>query len=162
MIRRPPRSTPLYSSAASDVYKRQPSDSLTLRQDAQPQRLQRPRPQQRGDRANAGVTELRCVSSRRGRGEARSPHVGDIHLGRNGLADGRQCLRRDTDCGHIEDRGHPKRSASCRSSRPRTWACASMSPGIKAGLQCRGCRHISASVRRSRAFISATRSSNFV
>eukprot|EP00826_Nyctotherus_ovalis_P030040 TRINITY_DN2384_c0_g5_i1.p3 TRINITY_DN2384_c0_g5~~TRINITY_DN2384_c0_g5_i1.p3 ORF type:complete len:123 (-),score=10.47 TRINITY_DN2384_c0_g5_i1:616-963(-) len=26
MIRRPPRSTPLYSSAASDVYKRQPSN----------------------------------------------------------------------------------------------------------------------------------------
>src|SRR5660398_256779 len=26
MIRRPPRSTPLYSSAASDVYKRQPRD----------------------------------------------------------------------------------------------------------------------------------------
>src|SRR5674476_1634052 len=28
MIRRPPRSTPLYSSAASDVYKRQPSDFI--------------------------------------------------------------------------------------------------------------------------------------
>src|SRR5660398_166765 len=27
MIRRPPRSTPLYSSAASDVYKRQPAPS---------------------------------------------------------------------------------------------------------------------------------------
>src|SRR5450759_2144084 len=33
MIRRPPRSTPLYSSAASDVYKRQPYQRLhdTLR-----------------------------------------------------------------------------------------------------------------------------------
>ena len=30
MIRRPPRSTPLYSSAASDVYKRQVSDDLAL------------------------------------------------------------------------------------------------------------------------------------
>src|SRR5674476_1704349 len=30
MIRRPPRSTPLYSSAASDVYKRQPRASGTL------------------------------------------------------------------------------------------------------------------------------------
>ena len=30
MIRRPPRSTPLYSSAASDVYKRQPSASAVL------------------------------------------------------------------------------------------------------------------------------------
>src|SRR5665647_2579836 len=29
MIRRPPRSTPLYSSAASDVYKRQPAESTT-------------------------------------------------------------------------------------------------------------------------------------
>src|SRR5660398_242642 len=29
MIRRPPRSTPLYSSAASDVYKRQLLDMLT-------------------------------------------------------------------------------------------------------------------------------------
>src|SRR5674476_1414565 len=29
MIRRPPRSTPLYSSAASDVYKRQNMDYLT-------------------------------------------------------------------------------------------------------------------------------------
>src|SRR5450759_5904386 len=29
MIRRPPRSTPLYSSAASDVYKRQPQYSFT-------------------------------------------------------------------------------------------------------------------------------------
>src|SRR5674476_90991 len=29
MIRRPPRSTPLYSSAASDVYKRQPEYLLT-------------------------------------------------------------------------------------------------------------------------------------
>ena len=28
MIRRPPRSTPLYSSAASDVYKRQPPDDV--------------------------------------------------------------------------------------------------------------------------------------
>eukprot|EP00826_Nyctotherus_ovalis_P001078 TRINITY_DN10126_c0_g1_i15.p1 TRINITY_DN10126_c0_g1~~TRINITY_DN10126_c0_g1_i15.p1 ORF type:complete len:105 (-),score=12.51 TRINITY_DN10126_c0_g1_i15:53-346(-) len=28
MIRRPPRSTPLYSSAASDVYKRQPTFNL--------------------------------------------------------------------------------------------------------------------------------------
>ena len=31
MIRRPPRSTPLYSSAASDVYKRQMIYSLRLR-----------------------------------------------------------------------------------------------------------------------------------
>ena len=30
MIRRPPRSTPLYSSAASDVYKRQVAESLPL------------------------------------------------------------------------------------------------------------------------------------
>ena len=30
MIRRPPRSTPLYSSAASDVYKRQPSGIYDL------------------------------------------------------------------------------------------------------------------------------------
>ena len=30
MIRRPPRSTPLYSSAASDVYKRQHLDSTSL------------------------------------------------------------------------------------------------------------------------------------
>src|SRR5660397_116139 len=30
MIRRPPRSTPLYSSAASDVYKRQSLNNLTL------------------------------------------------------------------------------------------------------------------------------------
>src|SRR5660397_168567 len=30
MIRRPPRSTPLYSSAASDVYKRQGEDVLTM------------------------------------------------------------------------------------------------------------------------------------
>ena len=30
MIRRPPRSTPLYSSAASDVYKRQPSGNVTV------------------------------------------------------------------------------------------------------------------------------------
>ena len=30
MIRRPPRSTPLYSSAASDVYKRQQSDNAQL------------------------------------------------------------------------------------------------------------------------------------
>ena len=29
MIRRPPRSTPLYSSAASDVYKRQPSFNIS-------------------------------------------------------------------------------------------------------------------------------------
>src|SRR5665647_3952796 len=32
MIRRPPRSTPLYSSAASDVYKRQRSGPSRLRQ----------------------------------------------------------------------------------------------------------------------------------
>src|SRR5660397_81339 len=31
MIRRPPRSTPLYSSAASDVYKRQPDYLLKVR-----------------------------------------------------------------------------------------------------------------------------------
>ena len=30
MIRRPPRSTPLYSSAASDVYKRQVHDNLDV------------------------------------------------------------------------------------------------------------------------------------
>src|SRR5660398_291085 len=30
MIRRPPRSTPLYSSAASDVYKRQVPDSVEV------------------------------------------------------------------------------------------------------------------------------------
>eukprot|EP00826_Nyctotherus_ovalis_P066696 TRINITY_DN988_c0_g1_i18.p1 TRINITY_DN988_c0_g1~~TRINITY_DN988_c0_g1_i18.p1 ORF type:complete len:103 (-),score=21.51 TRINITY_DN988_c0_g1_i18:22-306(-) len=30
MIRRPPRSTPLYSSAASDVYKRQDMDNTAL------------------------------------------------------------------------------------------------------------------------------------
>src|SRR5660397_169269 len=31
MIRRPPRSTPLYSSAASDVYKRQALDNMSSR-----------------------------------------------------------------------------------------------------------------------------------
>ena len=30
MIRRPPRSTPLYSSAASDVYKRQVQDAAVI------------------------------------------------------------------------------------------------------------------------------------
>src|SRR5450759_2310788 len=41
MIRRPPRSTPLYSSAASDVYKRQVQDrGLAARAEA-PVRLQR-------------------------------------------------------------------------------------------------------------------------
>src|SRR5660398_329805 len=34
MIRRPPRSTPLYSSAASDVYKRQTPESLLSDADA--------------------------------------------------------------------------------------------------------------------------------
>src|SRR5660397_192976 len=33
MIRRPPRSTPLYSSAASDVYKRQPETQIEIRTD---------------------------------------------------------------------------------------------------------------------------------
>ena len=31
MIRRPPRSTPLYSSAASDVYKRQPIPAMGVK-----------------------------------------------------------------------------------------------------------------------------------
>ena len=47
MIRRPPRSTPLYSSAASDVYKRQPQSS-TERPQA--------RPDNRKPDANIGCT----------------------------------------------------------------------------------------------------------
>src|SRR5674476_518359 len=42
MIRRPPRSTPLYSSAASDVYKRQQPRIEVKRRTVQPSRSQRP------------------------------------------------------------------------------------------------------------------------
>ena len=93
MIRRPPRSTPLYSSAASDVYKRQPLQSLTPWFHPQPK--QSPLPwlkrwclhRDTGASSLSGTSNSRSCSKRKTRLElvATSAHTRDS-AARSGLA----------------------------------------------------------------------------